>query len=173
MPHPQQVRPVKVDALIDRLERAKRTGSGQWVARCPAHNDKNPSMTVRELDDGRILVHCFAGCTVEEIVGAVGMTLSDLFPDKPLEHGKPLRRPFPAADVLECLSTESLIVALASSYIREHGALSDEAHQRVVLAHERIETARSYAIGNDHDMARARLGREQLRKDIELSYPHG
>ncbi len=164
---------MKAEVLVDRLERAKRTGSGQWVARCPAHNDKNPSMTVRELEDGRVLIHCFAGCTPDAIVGAVGMTLSDLFPDKPLEHAKPIRCPFPAADVLECLSTEAGIVALASSFIREHGALSDEAHERVLLAHERIETATTYALGVARDQARARLEREQVRADIEKSYPNG
>jgi CHC2-type zinc finger protein len=164
---------VKVEALVDRLERAKRTGSGRWIARCPAHNDKNPSMSVRELEDGRVLIHCFAGCAVEEIVAAVGMTLSDLFPDKPLEHGKPLRRPVPVADVLECIAFEAFIVVMASSYLREYGPLSDEAHDRLILAQDRIDTAKNYAVGNAHDLARVRLESEQVRAEVEKSYPHG
>jgi DNA primase len=53
---------MKVDAFLDKLTKVKRTGNGTWLACCPAHEDRSPSMSVRELDDGRVLVHCFAGC---------------------------------------------------------------------------------------------------------------
>ena len=52
------------------------------------------------LEDGRVLVHCFAGCGVSEILGAVGLDFDALFPPKPIDHAPPMRRPFPAADVL-------------------------------------------------------------------------
>lgn len=100
-------------------------------------------MTVRELDDGRVLVHCFAGCPVENILSSVGLTFDALFPEKLVENAKPLRKPFPAADVLEALSTEALIVAVASSNIRQGIALSDADHDRLWLAQNRIEQARS------------------------------
>ena len=41
-------------ALLDRLDKVRPTGAGTWVARCPAHDDRGPSLSVRELDDGRI-----------------------------------------------------------------------------------------------------------------------
>ena len=50
--------------FLDRLDGVKRTGAGRWLARCPAHDDKRASLAVRELDDGRVLVHDFAGCAV-------------------------------------------------------------------------------------------------------------
>lgn len=54
-------------------------GSGPWTARCPAHEDTNPSLSVREAADGKILLRCFAGCSVEAVVAALGLSLGDLF----------------------------------------------------------------------------------------------
>jgi putative DNA primase/helicase len=68
-----------VERLLERLERVKRSGEG-WTALCPAHEDRNPSLSVKEGEDGRALVHCHAGCSKEDIVTAVGLTIRDLFP---------------------------------------------------------------------------------------------
>ena len=68
--------------LLDRLSKVKQTGQDRWVACCPAHGDKSPSLSVREVED-RLLIHCFAGCAVHDVLGAVGLELRDLF-DAPL-----------------------------------------------------------------------------------------
>jgi DNA-binding transcriptional ArsR family regulator len=57
----------------------------QWRALCPAHDDQHPSLTFTERN-GRILVNCFAGCTVDAICGALGITLRDLRTDHDLER---------------------------------------------------------------------------------------
>ena len=62
--------------------KARRNGKG-WSARCPAHEDQRPSLSVSECDDGRTLVWCHAGCTVNAIRDAVGLAASDLFSDDP------------------------------------------------------------------------------------------
>jgi len=49
------------------------------MAHCPAHEDKNRSLSITEGDDGKVLLHCHAGCSTEEIVRAMGLTMSDLF----------------------------------------------------------------------------------------------
>jgi hypothetical protein len=68
-----------VERLVSRLDKV--TGrNGRYTARCPAHDDRGPSLSVSEGDDGRCLVHCFAGCDVHQVVSAVGLELSDLFP---------------------------------------------------------------------------------------------
>jgi len=54
------------------------SGSG-WVACCPAHDDRNPSLSVSEGKDGRALLHCFAGCSTESILAALGLTAGDFF----------------------------------------------------------------------------------------------
>ena len=52
------------------------------MARCPAHDDRNPTLSITAAEDGRALVHCFAGCLTEDVVAKVGMCLADLFPDR-------------------------------------------------------------------------------------------
>ena len=62
---------------------ARRTGRGRWQARCPAHRDDNPSLSIAEGRDGRILVLCRAGCTTEAVVAAKGLSMRDLFAGPP------------------------------------------------------------------------------------------
>jgi hypothetical protein len=53
---------------------------GQWQIRCPAHEDRSPSMVIKVSDDGeKLLVHCRAGCSVDDICDAVGIGKADLF----------------------------------------------------------------------------------------------
>jgi hypothetical protein len=67
-----------VAEVLSRLKMVRRSRAG-WIARCPAHQDRSPSLSIREGDGGRILLHCFAGCTVEAICVALRIKLSDLF----------------------------------------------------------------------------------------------
>lgn len=135
---------MSADTLLEKLHKPRATGRGTWIACCPAHEDKSPSMTIRELDDGRVLVHCFAGCAVVEILGAVGLEFDALFPPKPIDHAKPLRRPFPAADVLEALAHESLVVLLAIAHAKAGKPIDRD---RLVTAASRIQRGRELANG--------------------------
>jgi putative DNA primase/helicase len=63
--------------LAERLQ-ARRSGAG-WIARCPAHEDHSPSLSIGEGRDGRILLWCFAGCNPEAICAAAGLRVADLF----------------------------------------------------------------------------------------------
>ena len=56
-----------IDLVIDLLDGVRKSGSG-WSARCPAHEDHSPSLSISEGDDGRVLLHCFTGCTTEDSV---------------------------------------------------------------------------------------------------------
>jgi hypothetical protein len=58
---------------------ARRTGQDRWIARCPAHADRAPSLSIAEGRDGRILLHCFAGCSLPAILRAGGLTMQQLF----------------------------------------------------------------------------------------------
>jgi hypothetical protein len=128
-----------IDTLLSHLDKVRASGQGRWMARCPAHGDKGPSLSVRELADGRVLVHCFAGCAVHEVLGAVGMDIEALFPPREVQNAQAERRPFPAADVLRALGFESLVVLMAARSVKDGKALNDADHERLVLAVSRIQ----------------------------------
>lgn len=135
------------DEFVSRLEKVRRTGRGTWIACCPAHEDRTPSMTIREADDGRILLHCFAGCDVSAITGAVGVELHELFPDSREDYTAPLRRSFPAADVLEALVGETFYVAYMAAAMA--GGYQLEERDKLILeqACDRVMEARRLALG--------------------------
>ena len=64
-------------------------GNGQWYARCPAHDDKHQSLSVSIGQDGRVLLNCHAGCSVDNVAAAIGLTVKDLFVDKPTAQERP------------------------------------------------------------------------------------
>ena len=66
------------EEFVSRLDGVKRSGNG-WEARCPAHKDRQASLSVSEGDDGRVLVTCHAGCQVADICHAMNIELKDLF----------------------------------------------------------------------------------------------
>ncbi len=66
-----------VELVLSKLPNAKRSGKG-WSAKCPTHDDRRPSLTITEGGDRQALLHCHAGCSVEEICAALGLTMRDL-----------------------------------------------------------------------------------------------
>lgn len=132
---------MSTESLLSMLSGVKRTGQGKWLACCPAHDDKSPSLAVRELDDGRTLLKCFAGCSVEEILSSVGLTFDDLFPTKEIQHGKPERRAFPATDILRAIANEAIVVYLAAVAVAKGEVLPGCDIQRLLIAASRIQAA--------------------------------
>lgn len=68
------------EEFCGRLQKVKHQ-RGYWIALCPAHEDRSPSLSVRDID-GNVAVKCFAGCTTTEITAAVGLTVGDLLEDQ-------------------------------------------------------------------------------------------
>lgn len=134
-----------VNDLVARLEKAKRTSRDSWIACCPAHKDRTPSLTVRGLDDGRILIHCFSGCGAADVMDAIGLETADLFPKALADHLPAVRQPFSATDVLRALRREAAIIALSSADLAEGKAVDRD---RVFLASERIADACEYIRAN-------------------------
>lgn len=128
-------------ALLSRLDKVRRTKPGTWVACCPAHEDKHPSMAIRD-EDGKVLVHCFAGCSTEEILDAVGLSFSDLMPDRVEHHSSPIRKPYTDRELLTVIATESAVAALLAADLA-NGKQIDTA--RLTLAAGRIKSAMDFA----------------------------
>lgn len=133
-----------VNNLLSRLAGCKPLGRDRWHAKCPAHDDKRPSLAIRAMDDGRILLHCFAGCSALDVLGTVGLEMTDLFPE-PLGEHKPIRAPFSATDVLRTMKTEALVLAIVASDMASGLPISDADADRMALAVGRIADAVEFA----------------------------
>lgn len=72
---------MNINDFLEKLQGVTDDGNGGWMACCPAHDDHNPSMHVNVGTDGRILVKCYAGCTTDDICGALGLKVRDLMPE--------------------------------------------------------------------------------------------
>ena len=136
-----------VEALLDRLHGVRRTGPDRWIARCPSHTDKSPSFSIRELDDGRVLLHCFAGCDVEQVLGAVGLGFDALFPERPIDHAPRERRPFLPADVFEIARVEIGVAAIIAADLHKTRAVSEADYERLFLVVARLGDIAGAAYG--------------------------
>ena len=127
-----------INNFLQKLEKVKPIGNGKWQACCPAHNDKSPSLGVKLTDDGKILIHCFGGCAVAEIVAAVGLELSDLMPAN-AKYQKGVRSPrFNKYEMFDRLAFESIILSLAVRQLLNFQDLSPKDLSRVVQAEDFI-----------------------------------
>ena len=136
------------ETLRDRLDGVKETGPGRFMARCPAHDDRSPSLGVKDCGHGVTVVNCLAGCETEDVLAAVGLSFSDLYPERiGQDHAyKPVKQRFDARQVLRVLRSETTLVAIAAENIAEGITLSDEDRDRVFNAACRIRAASGGAL---------------------------
>jgi hypothetical protein len=135
-----------VTRLLDRLSGVRPTGTGRWIARCPAHDDHSPSLSIRDIDD-RVLAHCFAGCAVGDVLSAVDLTLADLYA-RPLlgagpagGHSRIQSRLF-ARDALMALDHELTVAVMILSDIVAQGRISETELSRLMQVVARIGAVR-------------------------------
>jgi len=133
-----------IDSILSRLQKVK-GGRGRWTACCPHHQDKSPSLAIRLVEDGRILLHCFGGCSVDEVVGSMGMSINDLFPPSDNGPKSAVKPAFYANDLLRIIKFETTIVSLLASDVARGKKLSESDLNRAKLASERIFEAANYA----------------------------
>lgn len=87
-----------VDRVLAKLQNVKERGADKWTATCPAHPDRHPSLDIDVGEDGRILLICRShDCSVQAIVGAVGLQVADLFADDGRRNGHGVPPPRRAA----------------------------------------------------------------------------
>lgn len=71
---------MNVHPILDRLEKVRQVKPDAWTACCPAHDDSSPSLAIADKGD-RVLMHCYGGCTFDEIRAALGMETHEFFLD--------------------------------------------------------------------------------------------
>lgn len=129
-----------IDRLLQKLERVRRTSDGRWRAKCPAHNNRGQSLSIRD-DGGKVLIHCFGGCETGDVLAAVGMTASDLFPPRvdTFEPGK--RDRWAQAEVWRAVGFEAKVACIIAYDMAAGVVPSPETVERLTLAADRIEAA--------------------------------
>ena len=144
--------PPSPDLVLSRLDRVRKAGAG-WSARCPAHQDKTASLSVTSGTDGKLLVHCFAGCSVHDVLGAIGLTINELFPQRLRDASPEARKELQALALksrlqacANVLDHEAGVVLIAAGDVAQGRVLPDGDHARLALATDRIRAAR-VAIG--------------------------
>ena len=136
-----------IGPLLAQLRNVRHVGPLKWQASCPAHEDRAPSLALREMADGRVLLHCFGGCSPDGVVGAVGMTLADLMPDRIDHYPQRVPRPFSGDDALRCLVAETTVIALVLSDLMEGREQSDADLERLCQAASKLAQATEYVHG--------------------------
>lgn len=134
-----------IDRVLQGLTKVRQRQPGQYSACCPAHEDKGPSLSVRETADGAVLLHCFAGCEVSEIVAVIGLQLHDLFPqcDVPATTPKRIARLLTAGQALDLLHEEAQLIGIVAGNIGQGVGLSEDDRRRVMQAAGRVSYVRS------------------------------
>jgi len=134
---------MSIDNLLSKLEKVKQTSSDQYVACCPAHNDKSPSLSIRALPNGKILLHCFAECPIDEVLNSIGLTLEDLFPEK-LQPSHLNKRRINPISVLEVIYFEGLVIQNVARTVLIEKYITESDYTRLHIAYERINSAYNY-----------------------------
>lgn len=132
---------MSIELLLSRMQKVKSTGKHRWLCQCSAHNDKSPSLAISVMEDGKILLNCFAGCDTYSILQAAGLDWDAIFPDKATHHRqKPQKQVLYASEALELIRFEAQIV-LASAYALREGTLNTHDLERVEVSMQRINKA--------------------------------
>jgi hypothetical protein len=101
---------------------------------------------VRELEDGRVLLHAFCGCETEAVLGAIGLSIADLFEAPLTHHAAPsATQRVPARDLLAVISEEVSVVAVIASDLLERRSIGEDDWARLSQAARRIGAARDHA----------------------------
>jgi hypothetical protein len=108
---------------------AKPAGARKWMARCPAHHDRHASLSIGGGREGRVLLRCFAGCSIGRVMAALRLQLHDLFERGQHRPWRPRYRAKPA-------TRETIIMALDSLAASVQNALHERGIDGELLTHE-------------------------------------
>lgn len=121
---------MKAEIILERLDMVRKTGNSRWIARCPAHQDGTPSLSVTEIDTGnRVLIHCHAGCGALDILESIGLDWSALYPDESDNRYRPTWR-----SNQDQKAIDEMIVAIAQAKRANNEKLSEQDKQALIQA---------------------------------------
>jgi len=143
-----------IDLILDRLDSVRPYGDG-YRADCPNGHRNRGSLSIKEADDGRVLLHCFSGCSALEVVHGLGLELKNLF-ERPitadmspeeLKRHKQTEKESHWKAALDFLPVEIFIVQITAVQIGKGKPLNVEDHLRLELVGKRLTSAKAVLCG--------------------------
>ena len=119
---------MKAHLITEKLEYCRQVSSDKWIARCPAHDDRSPSLSVKAISNDRTLIHCHAGCGANDILDALGLDYSALYPDEGENYPPAQNRRQKAAE------KEITVAILLGEYMKQGKRLTESEKQLVIKA---------------------------------------
>lgn len=142
-----------IDALLGRLDNVRPRGTGKWSSKCPAHEDRSPSLSIAEGERG-ILLHCWAGCTIEQVCTALDIRMTDLFVDAGRPDPERLRQRDQERQRRQCQQEQDGLVIdslrEAQRYIHSRRGIDIDGWSDEHLAAELDALADAYEIMGNH-----------------------
>ncbi len=131
-----------IESFLNKLHKVRPQGKSRWIACCPCHDDKTPSLAISD-DNGTVLMHCF-GCGANAVAVAeiLGVDLSELFPDG-VTYDKQQRKYFPADQILQSLKVESAVLYMISQRMLG-GEMTPELKEEIRKSMYRLWAADDY-----------------------------
>jgi len=132
-----------IDTVLTSAERygLKPSGRGRWRMVGACHGARRTlSVSIAEGNDGAALLHCFAGCPIDTVLGVLGLQAQDLFPPRPAVPGdgrKPTTRPFSVIDLINALSAELRVAWVVLADIASDKPLAEGDRRRAGIARDR------------------------------------
>jgi CHC2 zinc finger len=128
-----------IELILSRLEKVSgNKGGSRYRALCPGHADRSPSLSICEGDDGRVLLHCFSGCSAEAIVFSIKLTMTDLFCVDNSTKRPPLVSGVSRRELRAAIEFEKTILFIAKADETKGRCISTNDSQRAQLALQRI-----------------------------------
>ena len=129
-----------IDNLLNSLEKVKRTGHNKWIARCPCHNDKTPSLSITDTDN-TILLYCFGcGANGAQVCETLGIDINELFPNSDIDYRfYPQRKSsIPADQALYALQQECTVIYMIAKDMLTSRNVDQPTCDRLLQACERV-----------------------------------
>lgn len=142
---------IGIEGLLARLDGVKKTGSGKWVAKSPTRNERTASLSIKQTDDGRVLLHDFGGSDAAEILAALGISWVQLIPPH-LRRDKQAYTPaerqgHDAQAALNAIHQAALIVRICANKLADAQPFADSDRHALRQAVHTIDRAYQAARG--------------------------
>lgn len=135
---------IGIEGLLARLDGVRKSGPNRWMAKSPTRRDKTASLSIRALDDGRILVHDFGGSDFLDVIAALGIQPIEMIPPNLRRAGAsadPHRAPIPCCDALRAIAFQASVVHIAAEMVARGERLGDKALDQLASATTIIDNA--------------------------------